>query len=70
VSAPSVRTLPTWLGLLKQAGRVTDRAEANRRLYSIDQCGLAELRGHFERFWTQALTAFQTAAEQTAKEEW
>ena len=46
-----------------------DRAEANRRIYSIDQRGIAEIRTYFERFWTQALSAFQTAAEQSAKEE-
>jgi len=48
---------------------VRDRAEANRRMYSIDQRGLAELRAYFERFWGQALGAFQTAAEQTATKE-
>jgi hypothetical protein len=48
---------------------VIDRAEANRRIYSIDQRGIAELRAYFERFWDQALGAFRTAAEQSAGKE-
>jgi len=66
ISRPAVSQ---HLGLLKQAGLVTDRAVANRRIYSIDQRGLAELRAYFDRFWTQALSAFQAAAEESAKEE-
>lgn len=63
ISRPAVSQ---HLLVLKRAGLVVDRAEANRRIYSIDPRGVAELRAYFERFWTQALSAFQTAAEQTA----
>lgn len=67
ISRPAVSQ---HLRVLKQAGLVIDRPEANRRIYSIDQRGIAELRAYFDRFWTQALMAFQTAAEQsTGKEE-
>ena len=66
VSRPAVSQ---HLRVLKHAGLVIDRAEANRRIYSIDQRGLAEIRAYFERFWTQALSAFQAAAEQPPKEE-
>jgi DNA-binding transcriptional ArsR family regulator len=66
ISRPAVSQ---HLRVLKHAGLVRDRAEANRRMYSIDQRGIAELRAYFERFWIQALTAFQTAAEQTAPKE-
>ncbi len=66
ISRPAVSQ---HLRVLKHAGLVRDRAEANRRMYSIDQRGLAELRAYFERFWGQALGAFQTAAEQTATKE-
>ena len=66
VSRPAVSQ---HLRILKHAGLVTDRAEANRRIYSIDQRGIAELRAYFERFWTDALHSFQIAVEQTAKEE-
>jgi DNA-binding transcriptional ArsR family regulator len=67
ISRPAVSQ---HLRVLKQAGLVMDRPEANRRIYSIDQSGVAELRAYFDRFWTQALMAYQTAAEQsTGKEE-
>jgi len=58
ISRPAVSQ---HLRVLKHAGLVRDRAEANRRMYSIDQRGLAELRAYFERFWGQALGAFQKA---------
>ena len=66
ISRPAVSQ---HLRVLKDAGLVFDRAEANRRIYSVDQRGIAELREYFERFWTQALGAFQTAAEQSAGKE-
>ena len=66
VSRPAVSQ---HLRVLKHAGLVIDRAEANRRIYSIDQRGIAELRAYFERFWDQALSAFRTAAEQSPDKE-
>jgi DNA-binding transcriptional ArsR family regulator len=66
ISRPAVSQ---HLRVLKHAGLVTDRAEANRRIYSIDQRGIAELRAYFERFWDQTLSAFRTAAEQSAGKE-
>ena len=66
ISRPAVSQ---HLRVLKHAGLVIDRPEANRRIYSIDQRGIAELRAYFDRFWTQALRAFQTAAEQSASKE-
>ncbi|MFZ0919561.1 MAG: metalloregulator ArsR/SmtB family transcription factor [Candidatus Dormiibacterota bacterium] len=67
ISRPAVSQ---HLRVLKHAGLVIDRPEANRRIYSIDQRGIAQLRAYFDRFWNQALMAFQTAAEQsTGKEE-
>jgi DNA-binding transcriptional ArsR family regulator len=66
ISRPAVSQ---HLRVLKHAGLVIDRADANRRIYSIDQRGLAEVRAYFDRFWTQALGAFRIAAEQSAAEE-
>ncbi len=66
ISRPAVSQ---HLRVLKSAGLVVDRPEANRRIYSIDQRGIAELRAYFERFWTDALSTFQTVAERSAKEE-
>jgi DNA-binding transcriptional ArsR family regulator len=65
VSRPAVSQ---HLKVLKLAGLVRDRQEANRRLYSIDPRGLEEVRSYFDRFWNQALRSFKTAAEQGQEE--
>jgi DNA-binding transcriptional ArsR family regulator len=64
VSRPAVSQ---HLKVLKEAGLVTDRPEGTRRLYFIDPHGLGALRGWLDQFWDQALTAFQTEVERTAK---
>jgi DNA-binding transcriptional ArsR family regulator len=65
VSRPAVSQ---HLKVLKLAGLVRDRQEANRRLYSLDPRGLEEVRSYFDRFWNQALRSFKTAAEQPQEE--
>ncbi len=60
VSRPAVSQ---HLKVLKQAGLVSDRAEANRRLYSLDPRGVDALRAYFDRYWNHALRAFKAAAE-------
>jgi DNA-binding transcriptional ArsR family regulator len=62
VSRPAVSQ---HLKVLKDAGLVTDTAEGTRRVYSIDQAGLAAVRQYFDRFWDKALDAFRRAAEAT-----
>jgi DNA-binding transcriptional ArsR family regulator len=62
VSRPAVSQ---HLKVLKDAGLVTDTAEGARRVYSIDQAGLAAVREYFDRFWDRALDAFRRAAEAT-----
>jgi DNA-binding transcriptional ArsR family regulator len=54
VSRPAVSQ---HLSVLKQAGLVSDRRDANRRIYSLDPMGVGALRAYFDRFWTQALDA-------------
>jgi DNA-binding transcriptional ArsR family regulator len=66
VSRPAVSQ---HLKVLKQAGLVTDRAVGNRRLYELDPAGLAGLRAWLDHVWSDALTAFKTAAEQPLQEE-
>ncbi len=66
VSRPAVSQ---HLKVLKQAGLVTDRAVGNRRLYELDPSGLAGVRVWLDRVWSDALTAFKTAAEQPVQEE-
>jgi DNA-binding transcriptional ArsR family regulator len=65
VSRPAVSQ---HLKVLKGAGLVIDRRAGNRRIYSLDPDGVAELRAYFERFWTHALGAFKQAAEQRDEE--
>ena len=66
VSRPAVSQ---HLKVLKEAGLVSDRAEGARRVYQIDPAGLGQLRAWLDRFWDQALAAFQAEAERAAEEE-
>lgn len=63
VSRPAVSQ---HLKVLKDAGLVVDRAEGNRRLYTVDQGGLAALRSFLEFFWEDALSRFVAMAEAEA----
>lgn len=51
------------LGVLRDAGLITVRREAQSRLYSIDAAAVAELRLRFNRFWDDALPKLKSAAE-------
>lgn len=57
------------LRVLREARLVSVRAEGTRRLYRVDQRGLAELRGWLDGFWEETLGAFKHAAERAAAEE-
>jgi DNA-binding transcriptional ArsR family regulator len=65
VSRPAVSQ---HLRVLKQAGLVSDRREANRRIYRLDPMGVGALRAYFDRFWTQSLDAYKAVAEQPDRE--
>jgi DNA-binding transcriptional ArsR family regulator len=60
VSRPAVSQ---HLKVLKEAGLVADDPEGTRRVYYIDPHGLGALRGWLDRFWDQALSAFQAEVE-------
>ena len=66
VSRPAVSQ---HLKVLKEAGLVVDLPAGNRRLYRVDPRGLEELRGYFDRFWSNALAAFKQAVEQEDEED-
>ncbi len=51
------------LRVLRDAGLVVARAAGNRRYYQLNPDALAQLREHFDWYWTQALAAYQAAAE-------
>lgn len=61
VSRPAVSQ---HLKVLKEAGLVTDMAEGTRRVYRIDPNGLGPLRAWLDQFWTDALNAFASKAEE------
>ena len=56
VSRPAVSQ---HLKILKEAGLVTDEAQGARRIYRVDREGLAALRAWLDRFWDEALDAYQ-----------
>ena len=59
VSRPAVSQ---HLKVLKSAGLVRDRAAGTRRVYHLDTSGLVALRADLDRFWIQALAAYQQIA--------
>jgi DNA-binding transcriptional ArsR family regulator len=59
VSRPAISQ---HLRVLKEAGLVMDRPDGNRRIYSVDPEGLAELRRALEGFWGVALGRFAALA--------
>jgi DNA-binding transcriptional ArsR family regulator len=59
VSRPAVSQ---HLKVLKDVGLVTDRRDGTRRLYQVDQAGLAVLRTYLDQFWERSLAAFAEAA--------
>ena len=52
------------LKVLKEAGLVRDEAAGTRRLYRIDQEGVADVHQWFDQLWTDALDSFKRAVEQ------
>ena len=51
------------LGVLKEAGLVTERREGTRRLYRARPEGLHDLRAFLEDFWDDGLERLRAAAE-------
>ena len=59
VSRPAVSQ---HLKVLLDAGLVTDTKDGSRRLYRVNPQGVAGMREYLDRFWSDALGAFETAA--------
>jgi len=66
ISQPAVSK---HLRTLREAGLVHERREGTRRIYAVDQAGLAELRTWLEGFWGEALSAFAESAETSYERE-
>jgi DNA-binding transcriptional ArsR family regulator len=65
VSRPAVSQ---HLKVLKKAGLVIDRPAGSRRIYQLDPDGVGALRAYLDQFWSRALAAYKTAAEQRPEE--
>ena len=52
------------LAVLRKAGLVTERREANRRYYRADPEALGSLRSVLQEMWTQDLGRLQRAVEE------
>jgi DNA-binding transcriptional ArsR family regulator len=57
------------LRVLKAGGLVGDRAVGNRRIYHLEPDALRRLRDHLDWYWERSLTAYQRAAEASAREQ-
>jgi DNA-binding transcriptional ArsR family regulator len=64
VSRPAVSQ---HLKVLRDAGLVSDTKEGSRRLYRVDPQGVAGMREYLDRFWSDALGAFEAAARMEDK---
>jgi len=51
------------LGVLKEAGLVTERRDGTRRLYRARPEGLRDLRSFLEDFWDEGLDRLRAVAE-------
>jgi DNA-binding transcriptional ArsR family regulator len=51
------------VGVLKQAGLVTERREGTKRLYRARPEGLAELRAFLDEFWSDRLDVLTREAQ-------
>ena len=51
------------LGVLREAGLVSERREGTRRLYSLRPEGFKDLRSFLEAFWDEGLERLKEAAE-------
>lgn len=65
VSRPAVSQ---HLKVLKNAGLVRDEAVGTRRVYRIDRDGLGALRAWLDRFWDDALDAYQSEIQRQMDE--
>lgn len=61
VSRPAVSQ---HLKVLKDAGLVSEEAAGTRRIYRLNEAGVAALRDQLDTFWNRALSGYQDLAPQ------
>jgi DNA-binding transcriptional ArsR family regulator len=62
ISRPAVSR---HLRLLKEAGLVSERPEGTRRIYRLQEEGMASVRDYLETVWGDAAVRFRLLAENT-----
>jgi DNA-binding transcriptional ArsR family regulator len=62
VSRPAVSQ---HLKVLKDAGLVVEQPAGTRRIYRLNEAGVAALRDQLDTFWSRALGGFQGIANET-----
>ena len=65
VSRPAVSQ---HLKVLKQAGLVTEQAVGTRRIYRLNEAGVAALRDQLDTFWNRALRGYEDIVEDLPEE--
>ena len=61
VSQPAVSQ---HLKVLKNVGLVTDRAEGTKRIYRLNEAGVAALRDQLDMFWKRTMSGFEQLMEE------
>jgi DNA-binding transcriptional ArsR family regulator len=61
VSQPAVSQ---HLKVRKHVGLVTDRAEGTKRIYRLNEAGVAALRDQLETFWKRTMSGFENLMEE------
>jgi DNA-binding transcriptional ArsR family regulator len=56
------------LKVLKDAGLVADEAAGTRRIYRLNEAGVAALRDQLDTFWNRALSGYQDVVDQPTEE--
>ena len=61
ISQPAVSQ---HLKVLKHVGLVSDRAEGTKRIYRLNEAGVAALRDQLDTFWKRTMSGFEQLMEE------
>jgi len=61
VSQPAVSQ---HLKVLRHVGLVSDRAEGTKRIYRLNEAGVAALRDQLDTFWKRTMSGFEQLMEE------
>ncbi len=52
------------LRVLREVGLVSDRAEGTKRIYRLNEAGVAALRDQLDTFWERTMSGFEQLMEE------